>query len=78
MSKCSSSNFTTDSGYWKSSGKDKQIIGGGSCNYVIGIKKSFVFYQGRKLKTQWVMQEFSLVGYLKTPFSTQVCGSYNF
>lgn len=64
---------TTDcGGYWKSSGKERQIMAGGS-NHVIGIKKSFAFYQGRKLKTQWILQEFTLVGCLKTPFLHQVC-----
>ena len=58
-------------GYWKSSGKDKQVVASGS-NNVIGIKKSFVFYQDRKMKTKWIMQEFSLVGFLKTPFLNQV------
>lgn len=71
MNKCSSSFSTDCGGYWKSSGKEKQIMVGES-NHVIGIKKSFAFYQGRKLKTQWIMQEFSLVGSLKTPFLHQV------
>ncbi|KAL1539914.1 NAC domain-containing protein 83-like [Salvia divinorum] len=63
-------NLVNKCGYWKSSGRDKQIAASES-NNVIGIKKSFVFYQDRKLKTQWVMQEFSLVGFLKTPFLNQ-------
>ncbi|XP_057800544.1 NAC domain-containing protein 83-like [Salvia miltiorrhiza] len=65
MNKCS-----TDCGYWKSSGKGKQIVGA-ETNNVIGMKKSFVFYQDRKSKTQWIMQEFSLVGFLKTPLLNQ-------
>ncbi|KAH6811333.1 hypothetical protein C2S53_004487 [Perilla frutescens var. hirtella] len=69
MNKCSS-NFSTDCGYWKSTGRDKQIMSAVN-NLGIGMKKSYVFYQGRKLKTEWVMQEFSLLGSLKTPFLTQ-------
>ncbi|XP_047981437.1 NAC domain-containing protein 83 [Salvia hispanica] len=68
MSKCSS--FSTDCGYWKSSGKEKQIVAGES-NHVIGMMKTFVFYQGRNMKTQWIMQEFTIVGHLKTPFLDQ-------
>ncbi|XP_042015693.1 NAC domain-containing protein 83-like isoform X1 [Salvia splendens] len=64
-------NLVNKCGYWKSSGKDKQIVASGS-NNVIGIKKSFVFYQDRKMKTHWIMQELSLVGFLKTPFLNQV------
>ncbi|KAG6402860.1 hypothetical protein SASPL_135074 [Salvia splendens] len=64
-------NLVNKCGYWKSSGKEKQVVASGS-NNVIGIKKSFVFYQDRKMKTQWIMQEFSLVGFLKTPFLNQV------
>ncbi|XP_042014676.1 NAC domain-containing protein 83-like [Salvia splendens] len=63
-------NLVNKCGYWKSSGKEKQVVASGS-NNVIGIKKSFVFYQDRKMKTQWIMQEFSLVGFLKTPFLNQ-------
>ncbi|XP_042015694.1 NAC domain-containing protein 83-like isoform X2 [Salvia splendens] len=63
-------NLVNKCGYWKSSGKDKQIVASGS-NNVIGIKKSFVFYQDRKMKTHWIMQELSLVGFLKTPFLNQ-------
>ncbi|XP_042059001.1 NAC domain-containing protein 83-like isoform X2 [Salvia splendens] len=64
MSKCSSC------GYWKSSGKEKQIVAGES-NHVIGMMKTFVFYQGRNMKTQWIMQEFTIAGHLKTPFLDQ-------
>ncbi|KAL8551465.1 hypothetical protein ACS0TY_000532 [Phlomoides rotata] len=68
LKNCSSIN--SDCGYWKATGKDKQIMIPGS-NIVIGIKKSFVFYQGRKLKTQWIMHEFCLVGSLNSPCLTQ-------
>lgn len=71
MNKCSSFSTTDCGGYWKSSGKQRQIMAVGS-NHVIGVKKSFAFYQARKQKTQWILQEFSLVGSLKTPFLHQV------
>ncbi|KAL1547403.1 NAC domain-containing protein 83-like [Salvia divinorum] len=68
VSKCSS--FSTDCGCWKSRGKAKQIVVAES-NRVIGMVKTFGFYQGGKVKTQWIMQELTLVGHLKTPFLNQ-------
>ncbi|KAK6155353.1 hypothetical protein DH2020_009601 [Rehmannia glutinosa] len=62
--------LSTDCGYWKASGKDRQIMAPSS-NLVIGVKKSFVFYQGKKSKTQWIMDEFCLVGSINTPYLTQ-------
>ncbi|GFQ01099.1 NAC domain-containing protein 68 [Phtheirospermum japonicum] len=80
--KCSKSNLNTDYGYWKGTNKEKQILAAPS-NLVIGLKKSYVFYKrekGRGLKTQWIMQEFCLVGSVTTPYSTQgdwvVCRVY--
>ncbi|KAK4417932.1 NAC domain-containing protein 83 [Sesamum alatum] len=73
MNKCSSSLSSSDCGYWKDSGKDKQVMAPGS-NLVIGIKKSFIFYQGKRspaLKTQWVMHEFCLVASFTTPYLPQ-------
>ncbi|KAK4483241.1 hypothetical protein RD792_010425 [Penstemon davidsonii] len=58
------------SGYWKSSGKDKQIVAPGT-NLIIGLKKSLVFYKGKSLKTRWFMHEFCLVGSFNSPFLTQ-------
>ncbi|KAK7294569.1 hypothetical protein RJT34_17458 [Clitoria ternatea] len=46
----------TNAGYWKSTGKDRNISVRGNEN-VIGTKKTLVFYKGR-LKTNWVIGEY--------------------
>ncbi|OAY67002.1 NAC domain-containing protein 83-like [Ananas comosus] len=58
------SNRATVSGYWKATGKDRQIVGG-RFNQVVGMKKFLVFYQGRPprgTKTDWIMHEYRLSG----------------
>ncbi|GAV89394.1 NAM domain-containing protein [Cephalotus follicularis] len=61
-------NRATEAGYWKTTGKDKEIF---RASVLVGMKKTLVFYKGRAPrgeKSNWVMHEYRLES--KHPFRT--------
>ncbi|KAL7156339.1 hypothetical protein ABFS83_02G002700 [Erythranthe nasuta] len=72
-------NRTTENGFWKATGSDRQIHTTSDPKKVLGLKKTLVFYEGRAprgTKTDWVMNEFRLPDKCSPPKDIVLCKIY--
>ncbi|CAL9752834.1 unnamed protein product [Musa acuminata subsp. burmannicoides] len=66
-------NRTTERGFWKATGCDRQIRSLADSKHLLGLKKTLVFYQGRArrgTKTDWIMNEYRLPDSYSAAIST--------
>ena len=68
-------NRATEAGYWKATGKDREIYSSKTCS-LVGMKKTLVFYRGRAPKgekSNWVMHEYRLEGKFRAYLKPVLC-----
>jgi len=71
-------NRATGAGYWKATGKDREVRSAGT-GALVGMKKTLVFYKGRAPrgeKTKWVLHEYRLEGDYSCRHTCKVCNQF--
>ncbi|KAH6768668.1 NAC domain containing protein 36 [Perilla frutescens var. frutescens] len=72
-------NRTTENGFWKATGSDRQILSMSDPKKMLGLRKTLVFYEGRAprgRKTDWIMNEYRLPDKCSAPKDIVLCKIY--